>query len=488
MKFFNPINSFILFQLLLIGATNPVDVTEEAVVHDDEIGSSTNISLVDFQSLLYSEINYEIQQWNSQPEDRRLNGRYLSEEDVSPIAQGVWDRVVEHGWEMSRSLLNHSSPFIGHRILNQVSDTLKTAPFLICSHSTKDQSGYQRLQTLLNQIDVHLEDFFVVRNDPNKTCYHVSIDYQIAENLRSKNLTDRVDTYYTLVPMTDLMKIQYGTLDIISDDSWTVPFVHTQGDWERVLRVSLSSGHRKNLDKAKVIEMASAILNDIRSLGQTGAKNKRSRRLNREGNTKSSINSLSELFSLTSSKAKSSNGSRYLRNSNEQGSISQWIRAYELGLESDHSCSRMFEMLNINAHYDYQGFDIVLNPNIASKTKSDGIEKNVDEIESLQCKNGIECSASNKHCVTSLIMALATHPFVLSVETEGPVVTNDYEAQWITQSKHVGNRPLRNIGIDGTNQVISIIDSGVDINNEYFGPTDAKIFDVSILIGGIILC
>lgn len=472
-------------------------VVAEAIVHDNELVSSTNISLVDFQSLLYSEINYEIQ-WNLQPEDRRLNGRHLSEEDVSPRAQEVWDRVVEHGWEMSRSLLNHSNPFIGHRILNEVSDTSKIAPFLICSHSTKDQSGYQRLQTLLNQIDVHLEDFFVVRNDPNKTCYHVSMEYQIAENLRSKTLTDRVDTYYTLVPMTDLMKIQFGTLDMIFDDSWTVPLVHTQGDWERVLRVGLSSGHRKDLNKAKVIKMASTVLNDIRSLGQAGAKNRRSRRLNQEENTKYSIK---ELFSLTSSKAKSSSGSRSLKKSNKQESISKWSRALELGLESDHSCSRMFEMLNINAHYDYQGFDIVLNPDITSKTNNDGIEKRyekygghtshegkIDGIKSLQCKNGIECSASNKHCVTSLIMALATHPFVLSVETEGPVVTNDYEAQWITQSKHVGNRPLRNIGIDGTNQVISIIDSGVDINNEYFGPTDAKIFGVSILIGDIILC
>ena len=144
----------------------------------------------------------------------------------------------------------------------------------------------------------------------------------------------------------------------------------------------------------------------------------------------------------------------------------------------------MFKRLDVTVHFDNEGFDIVLNPS-PSSLNNDRIEKfrnyhngnsNNDEIE-IQLDSS--SSASNNNCVASLIMGLSTHPLVLSVESEGPILTNDFEAQWITQSGTEGKRPLRDIGIDGTNQVISIIDSGLDINHKYFGPTDEKVFDVS---------
>ena len=106
--------------------------------------------------------------------------------------------------------------------------------------------------------------------------------------------------------------------------------------------------------------------------------------------------------------------------------------------------------------------------------------KKSDEESNVKCENIVECSASNKHCVTSLIIALSTYPLVLSVETEGPIASNDYEAQWVTQSKVQNSRPLRDIGIHGENQIISIVDTDLDVNHEYFGPTSDKVFDVSI--------
>ena len=41
-------------------------------------------------------------------------------------------------------------------------------------------------------------------------------------------------------------------------------------------------------------------------------------------------------------------------------------------------------------------------------------------------------------------------------------------------------RPLRGSGITGANQIITIIDSGLDINNKYFGPTSNSVYNVSI--------
>ena len=155
----------------------------------------------------------------------------------------------------------------------------------------------------------------------------------------------------------------------------------------------------------------------------------------------------------------------------------------------------MFNRLDVNVHYDNKGFDIVLNPSTGTKNNhhNDGIEYKHDNDRDEEIKNGVESSndgiekqsvnridssASNTHCVVSFIMALSTHPLVLSVEIEGPIITSDYESQWITQSKTTGKRPLRDLGIDGANQIISIIDSGLDINHHYFGPTDSKVFDV----------
>ena len=84
-------------------------------------------------------------------------------------------------------------------------------------------------------------------------------------------------------------------------------------------------------------------------------------------------------------------------------------------------------------------------------------------------------------------MTLSTHPLVLSIDTEGPIIANDFESQWITQTKQVGNRPLRDIGINGKDQIISVVDSGLDINHKYFGPTSDKVFDVSIHISFFVL-
>lgn len=226
------------------------------------------------------------------------------------------------------------------------------------------------------------------------------------------------------------------------------------------------------------------------------------------------FHSLSQVFSMTKdSKPRHhfhSNTKRKLRDrgnpqssptthhDDQHGNYNQWSRSLNLGLEADHGCQAMFEHLHINIHHDNEGFDIVLNPSVIEKShkQNDGIEIQQEEMTQfkkeisdnhederlpteVQCKQGIELcsSASNKHCVISLVMGLATHPMVMSIESnDGPVASNDYESQWITQSKVLGSRPLRNIGINGENQIISIVDSGLDVNHKYFGPTSSRIY------------
>lgn len=171
---------------------------------------------------------------------------------------------------------------------------------------------------------------------------------------------------------------------------------------------------------------------------------------------------------------KNSHGNTTAYNDNS----SRWTQSIELGLEADHSCDAMFEMTRLDVHFDNEGFDIILNRD------NDGVEEGLNKREcddmeyEAQYENEVQdSSASNKYCVASLVMALSTHPKVLSVEVEKPITADDYEAQWITQSKVEGERPFRDIGIDGTNQVISIIDSGIDTEHNYFGPSGKMIFN-----------
>lgn len=480
-------------------------------------------SLADFQGMLFSEINSEIEQAaivlqeessRSAPQlqSGKHQGRFLQEQDVLPSAQDLWNKVIQHGWDLS--LANSKS--IQKRILKEAQGDIRPKgffPYIVCSHSSRTKSAFQRLKPMLEYTEAYLDDAIVVLNESKKTCYHVSLKYDRARRIKESQQqpTSKSDgDHYSIMPMTDLMKIQFDTMKLIHKDSWAVPSgAPNSNDWERIIRIGLTSGHRivNTDDKNEVYFIAKRVLNDIRLLGESGHKNRQRRKLQKETLSELSEMSLASMFSITAAASKPNKEVeelRYLR----QGSYAylekpeeknRWIRSLELGLEADHTCNDMFDSLNVKVHNDNQGFDIVLNPRIRqSKNHNHGVEiedRNTSSKEAVKdskdrfegetnekskgSQKRHESSASNMHCVVSLIIALSTHPLVLSVESEGPVESSDYESQWITESKSQINRPLRDLGINGKGQVISIIDSGLDINHEYFGPTNAKVFRVS---------
>ena len=190
-----------------------------------EQGSSRpppHMSLAQFQSLLYSEINSEIEVLQQQDtlhdptpshNDHRLRGRFLREEDVITKAQQIWENVVKHGWDMSQ--VSHKSYQKEQSIRKlqeeqQISDqSPMISPYLVCSHTSEDKSGYQRLQAMLEFTGAHLGDYTLVRNDPDKTCYHISLEYKAARKVvksmesGTNSIIDGGNDYYTLVPLTD---------------------------------------------------------------------------------------------------------------------------------------------------------------------------------------------------------------------------------------------------------------------------------------------
>ncbi len=485
-------------------------------ITEEEFGISSHR----FKDLLFTEIHNVIVDHHVSNDDKRGHRRMLD------YNESTWNSIVSHGWNVSSKLSEErrNSDFLdsngsSHRTLEQSRrNNTMTFPYLVCSHSSTKKSAYRRIQLLLKRTQP-LGDVAIIRNDPDMSCFHVSMEHDVASSLREDPIENSVHhdngigrntDWYSIIPMVDLMKVQVDTFETISDYNWIVPpssssdsTTSDQGEdnnWERRISIAFSAGHRKHSTEASAQETANTIINDIKSSGQRGARRRRRLQLQESSDHdyEDGAPSLSEIFSMTSSyhedfgeeklrRIKDNHPERKLLRQRNKGkdiqdNLNLWTRALKLGLEADHGCESMFENLSIRIHYGYEGFDIVLNPKNCSTIKhNNGIEYNSQG--SNQCKYGTECSASNKHCIISLVMGLSTHPMVMAIESgDGAVVSDDYESQWITQTKVEGSRPLGNIGIDGENQIISVVDSGLDINHKYFGPVHPRVYEVSFYL------
>ena len=101
------------------------------------------------------------------------------------------------------------------------------------------------------------------------------------------------------------------------------------------------------------------------------------------------VPSLSDIFSLTSST---------FNRANTNDNVKFWRDSFKNGLETEHACSEMFSTLFVKPRAGYYSYDLVLNPLDGPPPKE------------------YESSASNSACVISLVAALSTHPYVLSVK------------------------------------------------------------------------
>ena len=142
-----------------------------------------------------------------------------------------------------------------------------------------------------------------------------------------------------------------------------------------------------------------------------------------------------------------------------------WSFALEQGIEADHSCKHMFDHLDVRPQGS-RTFDLVLNPT-----------ETFDEQQ--QNSENLESSASNVNCIISLILAASVHPDVLNIEVNTPITADDFESQWLTQSGSTGNRPFFHAGLTGEGQIVSVVDSGLDMDHPSFGPKDEGVKDVS---------
>jgi hypothetical protein len=77
-------------------------------------------------------------------------------------------------------------------------------------------------------------------------------------------------------------------------------------------------------------------------------------------------------------------------------------------------------------------------------------------------------STHDQGCILTLTLAIAAYPAVCSLDLRREVSVQSTISQWITQSELEDKTPFFDSGLDGTGQVVSVSDTGIDLNNCYF--------------------
>lgn len=213
-------------------------------------------------------------------------------------------------------------------------------------------------------------------------------------------------TELTLAPWIDIMKMTPGILEqLVSDDASNTAL-------SRPVVFSIAQNDRN---------VAEHVVSDV--IVMANSKQVRSGQHEQQR----SLRSLHEAFSLT--KTMKSASSVY------------WSRM----LAGDSDCSSMLDELAVTPLTN----ELVFQLNIGSS--------NATEV-----------------CLAALLVSLAVHPAVVRVGTiEENVEIHNLQANWVVQGRATdvsGNEmlPFTAAGLDGRSQLISISDTGLDVNNCYF--------------------
>jgi len=410
------------------------------------------------------------------------SGDEFSERLSDAYLRAAWEQTIMHGWDMAEKIEageglwssmqvesggGDSAFVIGdHEYRDSEDDETMPSrsaisaayPFLVCSRTDDDSSGYDNLRQILPTLGAVTSSVVVLSNQPKESCFIVSTTAAAAR----KVAVSRRDM--TILPLTDVMKVDAGIIDdVCLDDRWSVPLAPMMDEpkdststWERKIRVGLRPGLGGTTEKT--IELAKNMLRDIQQMAREGNRQRRllgedivnSDEPDREQVT--AFGSVKDAFSVTAPDMIANVFGRALMEGETPAHVSYWSRALAEGIESDTGCSEMFEALSVEARVGNAGFDLLLNP---LKGKNNF------------ASNGAS-SAGNAACVCSLIAALSTHPNTLEVSTNRPIKLHNQLAQHIVQAGRPNQTPFFDVGLTGKNQIVSVSDTGLSTSHCYF--------------------
>eukprot|EP00581_Thalassiosira_minuscula_P009127 CAMPEP_0183707726 /NCGR_PEP_ID=MMETSP0737-20130205/4220_1 /TAXON_ID=385413 /ORGANISM="Thalassiosira miniscula, Strain CCMP1093" /LENGTH=420 /DNA_ID=CAMNT_0025935455 /DNA_START=228 /DNA_END=1490 /DNA_ORIENTATION=+ len=407
-------------------------------------GGDGALNLSEFQRVLRTSLNSELakiadgaqsQRSTQQTDQREMHTKRRSNmrrkatnadnfETPQSISNGpsffeehVWDDLVQFAWKTALAIKRDEER------LSVTSDPeeAQPCPFLVCTRGRKPSNSHGEggVQEIITLFDKRYEESLLLSSSHNETCVILTMPA-----LHARQVTDSYDGSRSLVtvPLLDITKIHAGTIDEVSSRGWSVPFTdpseHTPNSdapsmkneteainqWERMIVVDFVPGLGGMKEESQLLEVVNNMMADIQDMGEVGwlratGKAEAEKYLIEESLV--GVPSLSDMFSLTSS----------LGNINNNARLAFWHDSLKNGIESEHACNEMFSTLFVKPRPGYYSYDLVMNP-------SDGPPP-----------RDYESSASNPACVTSLIAAISTHPYVLSVKANFPIYHGWHVAQ-----------------------------------------------------------
>lgn len=323
----------------------------------------------------------------------------------------VWNELTQHAQNVVRTISR------GERGSLTVTDNPNEAhsfPFLICIRGLREHfSESGSVDDVLAVFDKQNCDMSTISSSLTETCLIVT-----TTALKVQQVLELYEGDFNLItlPMLDIAKIHFGTIDEVSSRGWSVPFRAPHDDemnkksylkneteelynWERIIEVKFVPGLGGMKEEAQLLAVVNVMMGDIQDMGEVGwlrslGKYAADKYLIHESLT--AVPSMSDIFSVTSSL-------RGINANNGNARIKFWQDSFRNGIEAEHACSEMFTTLFVKPRSGYYGYDLVLNP-------SDGPPP--QEYDS---------SSSNPACVISLIAGLSIHPYVQSVKANFPI-------------------------------------------------------------------
>ena len=374
--------------------------------------------------------------------------------------------------------------------------------FLTCHNSTEPMSGNDHLKVMLarsGKDSINVEDFQidgqqngsnhqglylnVIYSSPKLVCVILPMQPTYAEAIANKKVDDTLSSIMTIVPWIDVMKISPDVFhhilsgsasksegDSNGGDSTSASGTRGLRNFRRAtaedpLKDMMWDNNQESADaslehKSVIFTLAppsntlvdaKSVIEDLIVMAKNGQR--RRRRLVARGDQETDKHtserrlfrglSIDEAFSVSARP-----GQPHASNS---GHPSSWSHIISRGLESEDDGDSCIDIL--------QGIE--LEPSFLSSFE-------------FPLLDATKSTTPSPECLASIIAGVSTHPHIVNVGILSKEVQLDNEkAQWVVQGA-VSNRqnerirPFFDSGLDGSGQVVSIADTGLDVNNCYF--------------------
>ena len=430
--------------------------------------------------------------------------------DVDPASiplkvNATWDGIISHAWDMAKLRSKHDASstvsgrgkagrgrassagseeyeaddnLIEHELVTDWADESETL-FIVCHSSEQSLDGNSHLKEILTaagkdvNVMVTSESIEVVHSSPSLTCVVLSMKPTYAWRIAERGSVGTADSSISIAPWADVMKISPELFEqIMAIDERNIDGeidVRQRGlyDFRRTEEANTTEAVDEeespfwvsdtpananayamedkyivfSLTSPSTIEDAHGVIRSLEEMAEVGQR----RRTLSDMDLYSHPMSITEAFSITRDQS-------FGDNSISSSSAHHWSRLLESGLESDNKCITLFKRISLQASLIKSSYEFLLIP-----------EDTMD-------------SATYIACVASAVAGLSVNPMVLNIGIVPKHVQLDNDkAQWVLQGSAVNTndstswrRPFFDAGLMGQGQVVSVSDTGLDLNNCYF--------------------